>query len=73
VVSSSDGRADPARRRRYQAADRLGLHAGEILVGDLAGRPRLFGLLELPPDRGRVVRLPFGVIVEYLPKPDDSA
>src|SRR5215469_11749427 len=59
--------------RRQQAVDRLGLELGEILVGDLAGGPGLFGLLELAPDGGRVTQLPFGMIVEHLTQLDDLA
>jgi len=67
------GWGHPVRRRRQQAVDRLGLHAGQVLFGDLAGGVRLFGLLQLAPDRGRVTHLLFGVIVEHLAELDDSA
>src|SRR5512142_2855123 len=69
----ASSRGHPVRRRGQQAVDRLGLDAGEILLGDLAGGVRLFGLLQLAPDRGRVMQLLFGVIVKHLPELDDSA
>lgn len=58
------GRCHLVRRRRQQAVDRLDLHVGEILLGDLAGGVRLLGLLQLVPDRARIMQLLFGVIVE---------